>query len=208
MASASLIQTKSSISAEFEVIQEGNSIFKARIPFNYSGYHADIFHHGIMKYSIRWDIEKNIAGFVKSGSNKETAIYDVCDVNGNVIGHLSRKRNKFWGGFFYFVLDFNGRAYQMYEVGLGKQGIKLPVYCQDSQISLVEKDVTVYNNRDIYEISYSEENSLVVSILLTLYYDNLRFGNHGEVVSNSKKSYYYLSTNKELKQLYNPNWKP
>lgn len=208
MATASLNQTKSSISAEFEVVQGGAAILNAKIPFNYPGYHAEIYEHGELKYSIRWDIGKNLNGVVQKGSNKELAVYNVCDACGNAIGQLSRKRSKFWGGYFYFVLELSGVEYKLYEIGLGKQGIKLPVFHNDLQIALVEKDITVYNNCDTYQILFGNDTSLLVSVLLTLYYDNLRFGNHGEVVTNSKKSFYYLSTNKELKGKYNPDWRP
>lgn len=208
MATASLNQTKSSISADFEVVQDGSPLFEVKIPFNYPGYHAEIYDRGTLKYSIRWDIGKNINGAFQKGTNEELAIYNVCDASGNVLGHMSRKRNKFLGGYFFFVLEIGGIEYRMYEVGLGKQGIKLPIYHQDSQIALIEKNITVYNNCDTYQISYPNDTSLLVSVLLTLYYDNLRFGNHGEVVTNTKKNYYYLSTNKELKQKYNPNWQP
>lgn len=208
MANASLNQTKSSISAKFEVVQDGSRRYEVKIPFNYPGYHADIYEHGSLKWSIRWDIGKNLNGVVQKSTNRELAVYNVCDATGSVLGHLSRKRNKFWGGYFYFVLELGGIEYQLYEVGLGKQGIKLPIYHNDSQIALVEKDITVYNNCDTYQIQFGNDTSLLVSTLLTLYYDNLRFGNHGEVVANSKKSFYYLSTNRELKQKYDPEWRP
>lgn len=208
MANASLNQTKSSLSAEFEVVQDGANVYEVKIPFNYPGYHAEIYESGSLKYSIRWDIGKNLNGVVQKGTNKELAVYNVCDPSGNIVGHMSRKRSKFWGGYFYFILELGGVEYQLYEVGLGKQGIKLPLYRNEMQVALIEKDITVYNNCDTYQIQFGDKTSLLVSTLLTLYYDNLRFGNHGEVVTNTKKSFYYLSTNKELKQKYNPDWRP
>ena len=95
----------------------------------------------------------------------------------------------------------------MYEIGLGKEGIKLPIYRDDTQVALIEKDLVVYDNKDTYEIIAIDEMSLEVSALFNLYYDFVKHGNYGEINYKSKERYYLYTMNKELKNKYDSTFK-
>lgn len=206
MSYALLNQTVSSLSAQYEVVQNNRPIYQIKVPLNLYGYRAEIYRDNRLQYTVAWDVKENLRGLAPA--KRELSIMSIYDSLNTLRGRVYRRRNKLWGGYYYFVLEWSGVEYQMYEIGLGKQGIKLPVYHNGAQIALIEKGTVVYDNKDSYPMTFQNDDGLLKSIFLTLYYDLVRFANRGEVVSNTKKTYFYYSTNKELKQKYDPNWRP
>lgn len=207
MATALFSQTHSGMTADYSVKYGDTETFAAHVPINYAGYCANLFQNGEQIYQLKWDSSANIKNLPKIGTNKELAIYDIIDSTLGICGHICRKRNKNFWGYFFFEMSFNDETYIMYEVGLGKQGIKLPIYKGTSQIALIEKDTITINNKDKYVIHSHLGKDLLIATLFSLYYDYLRFGHHGEISVASKKTFTLYSTNKELKSKYDPMWK-
>ena len=125
---------------------------------------------------------------------------------GNFCGAIYRKRTKGFFGYYYFELHLNDKEYKFYEIGLGKQGIKIPVYVGEQQVALIEKDTHTANNLDSYNLSSVDGKTAQAASLFCVYYDFVRFGNHGEVSVNSKQVTYIYTGNKKLKEKYNPDW--
>ena len=200
------VQTSSAFSASYTLNGENGVLYSAKVPFNFAGYRADLLKDGDMCFSISWNTETNLKNVPKRGTEKELAYYEVTDEGGSVRGRICRKRSKRFNAYFYYELELDGNVYQLYEVGMGKQGIKLPVYCGEKQFALAEKDMEIINNNDSYTLSCLSEGGIIPSVLLLLYYDYLRFGHHGEVSDKSRKTFTMYSTNKELKRKYDPDW--
>ena len=208
MSQAQFVQSRSDITATYSLIVEERELYRALVPFNFAGYKAELFDNEQLLYTIVWDSASNLKNVGKKPTDKEMAFYSIIGQKGDNCGRICRKRNKTFNGYFFFDMDFNDTSYQMYEVGLGKQGIKLPVYRNGAQIALVEKENVTYNNNEQYYIHYEDDCGLIVSTLFTLYYDYLRFGHHGEISVSSKKTFLLFSTNKELRGKFNPRWEP
>lgn len=200
-------QTRSGLSAEYTATYNGITHYTAYVPINYAGYCADLFHNGERIFQLRWNSTANAGALLKSESDKGLAVYDIIDSSNRIRGNIRRKisKNKFFG-YYFFEMSFDNEIFTMYEVGLGKEGIKLPIYNGSNQFALIEKEIETINNNDRYTIHSHLGSELTIATLFTLYYDYLRFGHHGEFSSSSKKSFYLFSTNKELKSKYNPKW--
>ena len=198
-------QTKSAIRADYDVMENGEVLYSATIPFNVKGYKALFSRSGQLAYTIERDVIASLRR-LSSGGEKVIDYYSIKDCMGNTAGAIYRKRTKGFFGYYFFELHLDGKEYKIYEIGLGKQGIKLPVYIGEQQIALIEKGTHTANNLDSYDLSAVDAKTAQISSLFCVYYDFMRFGNHGEVSVNSKQVTYVYTGNKKLKEKYNPNW--
>lgn len=96
----------------------------------------------------------------------------------------------------FFELHLDDEEYKIYEVGLGKQGIKLSAYIGDQQIALIEKGAHTANKLDSNDLTAVDAKTAQISSLFCVYYDFIRFGNHGGVSVNSKEVTYVYTGNK------------
>lgn len=117
------------------------------------------------------------------------------------------KRNEIFLGYEYYEYHFFGKEYVAYEIGMGKEGIKIPLYDVERQIALIEKSTVVYDNKDEYDIYAIDAKALEIAVLFNLYYDFTRFGRFGEFAYKSKETEYLYTLKKELKSKYDPNFK-
>ena len=94
----------------------------------------------------------------------------------------------------------------MYTVGLGKEGYKFPIYKGSEQIAQVEKDCVVYNDLHNYKAFIKEEDYLNAVIYLCAY--NYVTGPYepGEKTYSGKETTVYITTNKLIKEKYNPEF--
>ncbi len=117
----------------------------------------------------------------------------------------------FSGGFFnkfeYYTMVKNGQAYDMFPVGLGKEGNKYPVYCGDAQIAMAEKDCVVCDDLHQYRILAQDVEAALVTLLFCLHlYVNESY-KPGVKTTEGKMKYVSLTTNKTLKRKYDPAFK-
>ena len=134
--------------------------------------------------------------------------YVIYDSNNQEVGRFSiLGGGKGFKTYEYYKLEFLNNQYYIFEVGLGKDGIKYPIYCNDVQIALIEKDSVVYNNLDEYNIFAIDANAAFISYLSALYLDIVRYSNRGEVNKKGFQKYYVKTTLQELKNKYNPDFK-
>ena len=201
------IQTKSKIAAQYQCLNENEVLYTAEIPVNFRGLKAQVLRNSKVIYRINFDKIDSLKKMKKDRLIEKIIPYNIYDINNNLVGSISLRRTKFFNGYMYYELILNDVKYIMYEIGLGKEGIKVPIYKDDTQVALIEKDPVVYDNKDTYEIIAIDEKSLEVSTLFNLYYDFIRFGNYGEINYKTKKSYYLYTTKKELKSKYDSNFK-
>lgn len=159
-------------------------------------------------YTLSYSQAKQAASWFKPRQEKTGVPYDISK-NSQIIGDISIRVSD--GGllsrFDYYSMSLCGREYSMYKIGLGKAGMKYPIYNNARQIALLEKDVTVYNNLDTYHATTLDTNVGLVTFLFCLYLDMREFSNRGRIVCNSVEKSYCYTTKRQLKAMYNPNFK-
>lgn len=202
-------QTKSAFSARFE-IQVGTNVYGiAEVKNNLTfGGACDIYIRGAFAYKISYDINERLASTVKTGEKKKLIPYMITGADGACLGKISLKQS---GGFFlnrygYYEMEFYGRTYIMYSVGMGKEGMKYPIYVDGMQIALIEKPCEVENNLDNYRVYSMYDEYSDIAHIFCLYIDMVTHPNRGEIVTKSVQKNYKITTNKELKSKYNPDF--
>ena len=208
MPAARLIQTRSDMSARYELIFQDKVIYTAQMPVNLAGYPIRILKNGETYGALRRNSLENMKNVARSLSNAELGIFDICIPAGSVRGKIYRRWIRKFNSYYMTGMELDGVHLDMYEVGLGKKGIKLPVFRDGVQIALIEKDSVTRDNCDSYTILFSTLPQLLAAFFLALYYDLAVFSNAREVSVKSKKTYYFLTTNREVKSKYDPDWRP
>lgn len=120
-------------------------------------------------------------------------------------------QTKYQGGFLksygFHQMVKDGQVYDLFPIGFGKEGNKSPVYCGDTQISLVEKECIVYNDLHEYHVFAEDRDAGLISVLFCMYmYVNAAY-KPGVKVTQSKVNSVSLTTNKLLKGKYDPDFK-
>lgn len=199
------IQTRTKLSAAYEVLEGDSRLYHAEIPLSIKELSLQLYKLDQMICYITVNHEfKNTFSWAKTKVLSSQNIYNRYN---ELVGVINLKRTKTFGGYPYYEVSLNQQLFQIYAVGCGKEGIKIPIYYGEEQIALIEKDPTVYNNQDRYQIMAVDEYAADIACLFNLYYDFIRFGHRGEFVSNTKYTNYEYTVNKELKSKYNPQFK-
>lgn len=164
----------------------------------------EIFENEKKKYSLVYTNNdlKSIINSVKHPNR----VFTLYDKEKQEIGKIYRKYSKFFWGYHFFQFEYHDKIYKMYEVGMGKEGIKLPIYSEDEQVALIEKNIVTIDNNDTYSIKILNKDLIDMSLIMGLYYDSLRFGHRGEVAKHKTDYNYLISFNKELISKYDKNW--
>ncbi|MCL2109075.1 MAG: hypothetical protein FWH20_06995 [Oscillospiraceae bacterium] len=186
----------------------GNVKYNAEIPLNFTDVTATFYHDGKVKYKLCFDSDERIKNMFKLNSTFVSNPFNILDCNGGKVGHIFGKQTKsFWrGGYFFYEYNFCGCNYFAYSIGMGKEGIKIPIYNADCQVALIEKGVVVHDNKDSYYIYVPSETELEIATLFNLYYDFVKFGNRQKLVYKTKKVEYFHSP-KALKSKFDPDFK-
>lgn len=101
----------------------------------------------------------------------------------------------------------DGMLYDLFPIGFGDEGGKCPIYLDCEQIAQVEKDCVVYNDLHNYRIFAADENAAFIAVLFCMYmYVNACY-RPGEKAVSSKVKSVSVTTNKLLKEKYNPYFK-
>lgn len=98
-------------------------------------------------------------------------------------------------------------VYDMYPIGFGKEGAKNPIYKNDTQVALIEKDCEIINDLHVYKITCINEQEIIIALIFAMYmYINAGY-KPGIKATKSVHHVISTSTNKLLKEKYNPNFK-
>lgn len=111
-------------------------------------------------------------------------------------------------GYDYFNFIFNGNKYTVYEVGLGQNQHYICVYSGNETVAIIHKEDKKHNYCDKYVIYALNETLLLDLSILTLYFDCIRYPNHGEFTGESYVDDSFLTTQKELNEKYDPSFIP
>lgn len=202
MIQSKIIQTVHGlISAEYEMTSDSGLSGKAIIKYNGIGttIHYDL---GGRKYELRYDQGAGLR------------YYYIYDELGRCIGSMEKiRKNKgiFSPVFYCTEVSMNGKRYNIYNVGMGKEGAYYPCYRQNGkedgeQTAMLHKEAVVQDLHDTYDcyVKYPEEEDMM--LLFSVYNDFWNFRRTGKVEKNHKRTELFYSMNKQERAKYNPDF--
>jgi len=203
-----VVQTFSGLSASYEARREEQPVGSAYLANNFLlGGSCDIAFLG-EPYTLSYLPAQQVQSWFKPRVEKTGVPYQISK-GGQAVGSICVRisEGNFLSRFDYYVMELSGREYAMYPVGLGKEGMKYPVYSGNTQIALLEKDTVVRDHLDIYHVSALDETAGLVSFLFGLYLDMREFANRGEVAYASYEKSVCYTAKKRLREKYDPGFK-
>ncbi len=199
-----LIQTKANFGKAYE-LREGNKIIgTTKIPMNLrTKINISVANK---KFKLQFLIVKDALSRFEYTKNVRLLPFQISNENNKLLGSLCERRTKWLFGYTFFELNYNDENYYFYAVGLGKKGLKIPMYnSKNVQIGLIEKDNLSYNNKSTYTINTLNNDYQILAFFFTVYYDNAYYSPN-EVTYKSKETNYEYTWSKELKSKYNSSF--
>lgn len=142
-----------------------------------------------------------------SSSGKKFRIYDILEGN-NKVGEIYQTRFKknIFSSYDYVKCIYKDKEYNSYAIGLGDKGVNC-IYLNDIQIAQIEKDGTIYNDLHNFDIYSKNKDDLYLALLISCYlYINSCYKS-GVKVKESVAKNYSKTTNKDLLEKYDFEWK-
>ena len=199
-----LRQTRSELSASYVLERNGAAICTAEMPFRLLNPSLQILRGGGVWASLETSAGESIRRTDPDGRWRGSPFF-VRDGAGRSIGRLCQRRvGSFLSRYQYTELSLYRTVLRIYEVGLGREGMKYPVYDGERQLALIEKPPVVYDNLDEYFICGFDEFGEFASLLFSLYLDVLSYRNAGEYVVRKKEMRYVWTRRKELLEKCDP----
>lgn len=119
-------------------------------------------------------------------------------------------QTEFNGGLFKKIcchqMKLNGMIFDLFSISFGNEGLKAPLYNGDKQIAQIEKDCIVYNDLHNYRIFAEDSFASQVAIFFCIYMYVCADYKPGKKVVWSKEKTFFTTTNKLLKEKYNPEF--
>lgn len=171
--------------------------------------HAEV---GIMLPKLRYHMEDEDY-FLKYNHKQGILQCEIFDNRREITGQfiMAKQKGSFLKfGYTYVHAFWKKQEYNIYEVGLGKDGIYFPCYERGKygdgkQVGMIHKEAVVVDLKDEYMCYSINENCMMLLNLFSLYTDILKYRNSGKEAKGEKYQYLYC-TNKALKNKYNPNF--
>ena len=211
--SGKFVQTYSSLSSSFEAVDDcGRVLARAFVrdnrPFEKLDYISICGAHLTLRRDLTDEI-KNI------GRPRDERLHECMFIQndfGQIVGRIARKSMTVPRRHQCYEVIYQGMVYIVYSVGLGKAGIKYPVYCachgEERQVALVEKPAVVVDMKDIFDYYAADGTALDPLFLFILYTDFLNFGNYGVAkVLSSKRVSCVWTFNSYEKSKYDASFK-
>lgn len=203
-----IVQTMSNMSASYEARCGGQKIGTAYIENNFLHGGSCAWQFMGQAYELVYQFAKQVQSWSKPVAEKTSVPYKITQ-NDQEVGEICIKLSD--GGFFrryeYYLATFGVAAYQMYSIGLGKEGMKYPIYCGDMQIALLEKCIEVRDHLDVYHAFAVDSQAGLIAFLFGIYLDMREFANRGKVAPISYEKSVSFTINKALKAKYDPTFK-
>lgn len=197
-------QTVSSLSAEYEVISDTVTVGTIKIPDNRPLRPIYYYLKNCEQYVFKRDGINSAKNLIPKKS-KEYVKYILYQDNQTVLSISSKRTKGFWG-YSYYEINSKENTILVYVVGMGSEGIKIVFELDGKTIALIEKDATVVDNLDEYNI-YALDKYFNATVFFVGYYDLLAFSNAGQINTRSKSTKYFVTTNKQLRAKYNEEFK-
>jgi hypothetical protein len=207
-----LIQTNNeNYSADFDIIDDKNRKLGQLHYETKSKYKDTVNESGEWQGKI---FGKQISMMINSTEiNKKTKTDYCCPctitINGNKRGSICQRtaRTGLFSSYDFYEMQFGYCDYKLYPISFGEDGAKNPVYSNDVQIALIEKNAIVVDDLHNYYITSVDQFSSMIAILLSCYMYALVSYKHGTKITQSIEKYYFKNINKYLLSKYNPDFK-
>ncbi|WP_394963941.1 hypothetical protein [Candidatus Allofournierella excrementigallinarum] len=200
-------QTVSGLRAEFTVLEGGQTIGSALFPDNFLFGGPCVLRYRDEELSLRYDPQPPLRNLGRPVEERTWAPYTVAS-GGQRVGEMCDKmaRCGLFSRYGYTAMTLDGVPLEMFEVGLGKEGIVWPVWAAGRQIAQIEKGTTVRDNLDAYTLCSLGEWTQRAAVLLCLYLDARAFARRGQIAVASVEKSYLVTFNKALKAKYDPGF--
>ena len=196
-------QNTQGLSASYKMFTVDNCVWgSAEIPFNAIG------------GKISCVIPENTQVLMEYQRKSGIRYYEL-QLFGKSIGYIKqvwRKGSLFKPGFEYHRVFWEGKEYNIYPIGMGKEGIYYPCYERDNngnelqQVGLIHKPGIVHDLKDQYTCFAEKKEVMNFLMLYVIYTDIWDYRDTGEMAIKSTKAKYVVSRNKELLSKYTPNY--
>jgi len=182
-------------------------VARVEVPEDFVRAGMPVFVNGEVRYTLFFRPEEQLRGSATRPQRLMLNPFDIMDAAGNRAGTIRWVPPKRFSLFTYYEFTLAEQHFQLYEVALGRQGIKLPIYRHDAQVALVEKDVLRPGTPDSYRLILNEGVDPLPLVIMAVWYDSLHFAGQGEnhVGGNSFQLQYTLS--RRLRAMHDPEFK-
>lgn len=191
-------------SADFEIIVDETLIGKAHVEGKLASHNYVI--DGVLyseRFSLHVDKQPALYGIENCNRSYTLSINRIpC---GSV--YLSRCKDGLFNYFCIYKLMLRDKQYEMYPIGMGKEGTKNPIYLGDRQIALIEKECVVIDDLHIYKIICTDSAHMLVSLIFSLYMYLICAFRPGEMAIKSVHKSITVTTSKRLKSKYDPKFR-
>ena len=202
-----LRQTESGQSSSYLLERGGQTLCTAESPFSFVNPRIDLSRGGTPWLRIAPNLGASFGGMVRNGVWR-TVPCDIIDAGGGKVGSVAKVVEGSWFRRQSSVeLRIWDRTLRAYEIGLGRQGMKYPLYDGAVQIAQVEKDPVVYDNLDEYRLYSLDEFGETAALLFALFLDFHRYRNAGEYATKKKNVQYVFTGRKEILAKYDPSFR-
>lgn len=200
-------QIKSGHTAEYVLEVRGQITGEARVSFSPAAPQMTLACQGKPEITITPNLSDSVKKMYRKGTWR-TAPCDIADGTGKKIGSIVKVRQgTFFSSNYYTELQLDGHILQIYEVGLGKEGMKYPIYDGNSQLAQVEKSPVVRDNLDEYTIYSLDEFGELAALVFSLFLDFNNYRNAGEYAKGKRSLQYVYTRRKEILDKYDPDFR-
>ena len=206
---AQLQQTHSGPGAVYRVMRGGEELYHAVTQPHPLQIRACISQNGQARFRLAGGdllFRKQHPSLEKAGERRNYTC-EIRNAQDEAVGSICHVLPKGLRDAPYDRIELFGREWIVYQVGLGSQGLKFPVYEDGRQIALLEKQPVAFNNLDVYELYALEQEGILLAALFGVYYDWKAFAKTGEYNSRNASATVVLTLRKSVKNKYDPSFK-
>lgn len=200
-------QTVNALHAAFELFNADGALGDALFPDNFLFGGPCVCHYRQSEFVLCYRPASPGRNLFRGAEDRAWVPYSIA-MNGEPCGWICEKEQSsgFFSRFSYSFMELFETEYEMYRVGLGKDGIVYPIFVKGRQVAQIEKPTVVRNNLDEYKLCSLNEEAQRAAVLLCLYLDARAFAHRGQIARSSVEKAFFLTTNKTLKAKYDPNF--
>lgn len=200
-------QTVSGLRAEFAILEGGEAIGGALFPDNFLfGGPCACRYRGEELY-LSYRRQPPLQNLGKAVEQRVWAPYTVAR-GGETVGEMCDKlaRSGPFSRYGYTAMTLDGAQLEMFEMGLGRQGVAYPIWAGGRQIAQIEKPCVARDNLDACALCSLGEWAQRAAVLLCLYLDARAYARRGQIAVTSVEKRCLLTFNKAVKAKYDPGF--
>ena len=202
---AALEQTKTNFDLEYRLSVGGRALCTAAAPFRRGEMTVEFTFAGGESHTLYFNPGDRTWG----GSMADRLSFKILE-DGALAGRIrgASQRTGLLRAYPYYEVEYRGRRYEAYEVGLGARGLYLCLYEGERPVAMAAKALTVTDYQDRYTLYLQREELLALTAMVTVYYDLTCYGDLMELSVHSVKEYRRNTVQKELLDKYDPAFIP